>query len=45
VRLAPRQRARIATEERQMGGKFLAKGHSYQNSLEFFGCGVFGGAP
>jgi hypothetical protein len=34
VRLTTGQRARIAAEERQVRGKFLAKGHSCQNSLE-----------
>jgi|SRR5689334_1498948 hypothetical protein len=34
VGLASRQRARIATEERQVGGEFLAKGHKNELSVE-----------
>ena len=45
VSLAAGQRARITAQKWQVGCKFLAKGHSCQNSLELSLCGVFGGTP
>ena len=34
MRLAAGQRARVAAEERQMGGEFLTKGHNGYSPLE-----------
>jgi hypothetical protein len=42
VRLATGQSACIAAKKRQMGGKFLSKGHGWVFSLVFFQiCAVF----